>query len=196
MTDGHKLRPASAANSHALLLVAVLFSFCASGLARQPYPPAPAPHKFAPTATNAAAADGHWHTVPLAPRQGLPKIQTGDKVNPIWWFKNVDEPQPPRDYLPHDHNRHTKWRFRNSFHNLTFYVIGVADKKVERTGKYPKSVMNPHGGWNFAVTKYKFLRLPFVSYRHGGFEFYLGWREHGNFGTKLNIHSKKPTRTT
>lgn len=174
------------------MLVAILLFSCASVLARQPYPPIPASPKPVPTVTNAAPSDSHWHTVQLAPRDGLPKIHSGDRVNPVWWFKNVDDPQPPGDYLPHDHNRHLKWRFRNSFHNFTFYVIGVADKKTQRTGKYPQDVMNPRGGWNFAITKYKFLRLPFVSYRHGGFEFYLGWREHGNFGTKLNIRSKKP----
>ena len=51
--------------------------------------------------------------------------------------------------------------------------------------------MNPHGGWNFAVTGYKRLRLPFLSYEGHCIAFYLGWRESGNFGAKLNVKGTK-----
>lgn len=186
MTDGHSHR----AVPRAVLLTTIVVFVAASAMARQPNPSMHESPKAA--VTNAASDDGHWHTVRAVPRVGQPAIHAGDRMNPVWWFENVDEPNPPLDYRPHDHHRHHMWAFRNSFHNFTSYVIGISDKKFTRSGKYPNDVMNPHGGWNFAVTKYKFLRLPFVSYHRGGFNFYLGWRERGNFGLKLNHRSKRP----
>jgi hypothetical protein len=109
------------------------------------------------------------------------------KWNPIWWFGNVDTPVPPDWYRPHDPHRKGKWYCRNSLHNFTFYVIGIADKKFERVGRWPSHVFNPEDGWNWAVCKYKCLRLPFISYQKSRFKFYLGWRERGNFGAKLNL---------
>jgi hypothetical protein len=80
--------------------------------------------------------------------------------------------------------RRVGWWFRNPAHNLTFYVIGVAHRETTRTGRYPTDVFTPAGGWNWAVTRYRWLRLPFVSYS-GWVRFYAGWRERGNFGLKL-----------
>jgi hypothetical protein len=130
---------------------------------------------------------GKWHGVTIAPPARLPRIHWYDKMNPVWWFKNVDEPKPPAWYKPHDHNRTLKWRFRNPFHNFNAYVIGVGDKTIVRSGRYPVRISNPRGGWNFAVTKYKWLRLPFISYQRGKFHFYFGWRDRGNFGAKVNV---------
>ena len=134
-------------------------------------------------------AAGRWHSVKLAPRPDHPKIRTRDKWNPVWWYKNSDDPQPPANYKPNDKRRDLKWQLRNPFHNFTFYVIGVADKKTVRSGRYPKEAFNPRGGCNVAVTKHKLLRLPFVSYCRGkkGFHFYCGWRPRGNFGFKCNF---------
>lgn len=109
------------------------------------------------------------------------------KWNPVWWFGNVDSPTPPDWYRPHDPCRESRWYWRNSLHNFTHYVIGIKDKRFVRVGKFPQRVMAPEGGWNWAVCKYKFLRLPFISYQKGGFKFYCGWRERGNFGMKLNF---------
>jgi hypothetical protein len=130
---------------------------------------------------------GKWHSVRIQPPAGLPKIHWYDKLNPVWWFKNIDEPKAPAWYKPHDHNRTLKWRFRNPFHNFNAYVIGVADKKIVRSGRYPDQISNPLGGWNFAVSKYKWVRLPFISYQRGKFHFYIGWRDRGNFGAKINV---------
>ena len=134
-------------------------------------------------------AAGRWHSVELDRRPNLPKIRTRDKWNPVWWYKNSDDPEPPQDYKPHDKRRRLKWQLRNPFHNFTFYVIGVADKKAMRSGRYPKETFRSRGGWNVAVTKHKLLRLPFISYCHGdkGFHFYCGWRPRGNFGFKCNF---------
>jgi hypothetical protein len=114
-------------------------------------------------------------------------IPHGAKWKPIFWLGNVDDPLPPADYRPHDEHRVGEWYLRNPTHNFTFYVIGVADKKFRRSGAYPDKVFNPHGGWNFAVCKYRWARLPFVSYQKSKFKFYLGWRERGNFGMKFQL---------
>ena len=128
-----------------------------------------------------------WHSIQIAPRPGLPKIHFYDKLNPVWWFKNSDEPIPPDWYKPNDKHRVRKWLFRNPLHNFDNYVIGIADKSSVRSGRYPLQTSNPHGGWNFAISRRKLIVLPFVSYRRGKFEFYLGWRERGNFGAKMNF---------
>ena len=107
------------------------------------------------------------------------------KWSPKFWLGNQDDPAPPDDYRPGDRNRVHKWYFRNPTHNLTFYVIGLGDKTFRRAGKYPDQVFNQRGGWNWAVCKYKWVRLPFISFRRKSFQFYLGWRERGDFGGKL-----------
>jgi hypothetical protein len=75
---------------------------------------------------------------------------------------------------------------RNPLHNFNSYVIGTADRKFVRSGRYPEVISNPHGGWNFAVNRHKWLRLPFVLYHRGRIECYFGLREHGSFGIKVN----------
>ena len=93
----------------------------------------PVPMKRPPVDTNAA----RWHSITVTPRAELPKIHFYDKLNPVWWVKNSDEPVPPEWYKPDDRHRVMKWHFRNPFHNFGNYVIGVADKKFVRSGKYP-----------------------------------------------------------
>jgi hypothetical protein len=115
-------------------------------------------------------------------------ISPCQKLNPKFWLGNADDPTPPADYRPHDHNRVHKWYLRNPGHNFDFYVIGIADKTFRRVGRCPGQVYNPRQGWNLAVCKYKWLRLPFVSYRREPFKFYIGWRERGNFGIEIKLH--------
>lgn len=116
-----------------------------------------------------------------------PPIRAAQKWNPIWAFGNADDPVPPTWFRPGEKNRAMLWRMRNPFHNFTHYIIGVSDKDITRTGKYPGAVFAPGGGWNWAITRHGWLPLPFVSFdgRHG--RFYFGWRESGNFGGKLNL---------
>jgi len=109
------------------------------------------------------------------------------KWNPKFWFGNADDPVPPADYRPNDPHRITKWYWRNPTHNFNFYIIGISDKTFRRAGRCPDQVFNPHGGWNWTVCKYKWARLPFISYHKRKFSFYFGWRERGNFGIKLNF---------
>ena len=154
----------------------------------QPKPPA----TNSVAGTNAASLDGKWHSVIRRPSPKLPKIHWYNKLNPIWWFKNADEPKPPAWFRPGEKRRQFKWFLRNPFHNLTHYVIGIADKKYVRSGRYPEKVSNPNGGWNFAIARRGIVFLPYLSYRRGKFEFYFGWRVLGNFGIKINVN---PART-
>lgn len=121
------------------------------------------------------------------------EIEPYHKFNPIFWFGNIDDPVPPPNYRPDDPARRWKWHCRNSLHNFTFYVIGIADQEFERVGRYPGHVFNPEDGWNWAVSRRGLWRLPFLSYRNGRFKFYVGWRNQGNFGVKLNFKSAAPT---
>ena len=73
------------------------------------------------------------------------------------------------------------WWFRNPFHNLFFYVIGVADRP--RTFYSTREWGSP--GWTFHVLRCGWLWLPFISHR-GRVNFYAGWRPYGAFGFKLN----------
>jgi hypothetical protein len=146
----------------------------------------PMPMRLSPPDPNAP----RWHTIKVAPKPGLPEIHFYDKLNPVWWFGNADEPVPPNWYMPDDDHRKTKWYFRNPLHNFTFYVIGIADKKSARSGRYPDVVTNPNGGWNFAISRRRIIFLPFISYERRKFEFYLGWHARGNFGAKINFHDK------
>ena len=141
--------------------------------------------------TNTPARHGKWHSVKIAPSPETPKIHAHERINPVWWFKNADDPIPPAWYRPNDKSRKTKWHFRNPLHNFNFYVIGIADRKFVRSGRYPEAIANPRGGWNYSVAKYKWWRLPFLSYHRGKVDFYFGWRPRGCFGIKFNINGER-----
>ncbi len=149
--------------------------------AREPRPP---PMLRTPADTNSV----HWHSIRVAPKQDLPEIHCYDKLNPVWWLQNADDPVPPAWYQPGNPHRALKWRFRNPLHNFNFYVIGVADKHFVRSGRYPRRNSNPHGGWDFELARRKIVLLPFISYERNWITFYLGWREHGAFGARLAFH--------
>lgn len=120
------------------------------------------------------------------PKQRPTAVQ---KMNPVFWLGNLDDPQPPAWYAQDDAARGRKWQRRNGLHNFTFYVIGIADREFSQTGRFPGTVFNPHGGWNWTVCRYHWLRLPLISYKGQRVVFYVGWRERGNFGVKLNFRS-------
>jgi hypothetical protein len=147
-----------------------------------------------PQRTNVTEPKPKWHSIVMTPRTNLPAIHFYDKLNPIWWLGNADEPRAPEWYRPNTRTRNFTWYLRNPFSNFSKYVIGIEDKKSIRSGKYPDKISNPHGGWNFAVSRRHIVYLPFIDYKHGRFEFYSGWRERGNFGLKLNFRQKLPGR--
>ena len=76
----------------------------------------------------------------------------------------------------------------------THYVVGIADKKFKRTSLEPENPPAPPKHWDVALARRKLAALPFIGYHRGRFNFYLGWRERGNFGFKLNL-SKPPKPT-
>ena len=71
--------------------------------------------------------------------------------------------------------------------SLTRNLCGAANIRSE--------IPDRDGGWDFAVARRKLVLLPFISYQRGSFNFYFGWREHGNFGIKLNV-SAPPANAT
>lgn len=169
------------------ILLGLLFGGEATALAqRNAHEPRPTPMRRTPAGTNAA----HWHTVLVTPNPDAPEIHFYDKLNPVWWLQNADEPEPPDWYRPADKHRVLKWRFRNPFHNFDHYVIGIADKQFQRSGQYPERNSDPNGGWDFDLSRRKLVVLPFISYEKSGCTFYFGWREHGAFGMSLRFHRK------
>ena len=112
------------------------------------------------------------------------------KLNPLWWLGNCDQPLPDPPTLWKDKPewlRKLLWFVRNPGHNFTFYVIGVRDKDFKVIGDYPDKVFNPEGGWKLHIVEYNWLKLPFISYIDikSQFKFYIGWRTKGNFGVKI-----------
>lgn len=101
-------------------------------------------------------------------------------VHSISVFKK--EPRKPKKQLMFD--------LGGPLHNFKHYVIGLANRKVQRTGKYPDEVFSPEGNWNWAVTEHERLRLPFISYKSRYIRFYLGWLPRGNFGVKFSLGRK------
>ena len=173
------------------LLLAVLFSIGCESVFSRPSPDwPPVPMKRPPDATNSAA----WHSVKVSPGPRRTKIHFYDKLNPVWWLENADEPVPPDWYLPDGKHRALKWRCRNPFHNFDFYVIGVADRNFVRSGFYPERNSNPHGGWDFEIARRRLVLLPFVSYERRRMNFYFGWRESGAFGLELRFHRHPPAQ--
>jgi hypothetical protein len=174
---------------HGLTVAAVLLFGAGSSAFSRPVPAAsqPAPMKRPPAGTN------HWRTIIVMPVTNHAKIHSYNKLNPVWWFGNIDDPIPPAWYRPGSQHRDFLWHLRNPFHNFDHYVIGVTDKKFVRSGRWPERNSNPDGGWDFEVARRRLAVLPFLSCQHGRFNFYFGWRERGDFGIKLNF-SKPPEK--
>ena len=114
------------------------------------------------------------------------------KCNPIWWFKNDDDPSPPThlwDGKP-EWYRMLRWWLRNPLHNFTHYVIGWVDtyasihemvfvsRYVYVKGGSPvreRRVFRA-GSWSFTFP------WPYIKYESPNFTFYFGWRKSGAFG--------------
>ena len=144
---------------------------------------------FAVFGTGCSTLNEHPKTI--QPPQDLKRIKWYNRVDPIWWFGNADDPTPPDWYRPDSKCRTISWYVRNPFYNFQFYVIGIADKRTIRSGKYPERITPPEDGWNFTVSSYGCIHLPFVSYGHKSFVFYIGWRERGNFGAAIRFNKPK-----
>src|SRR5262245_16013670 len=168
-----------------LLICLVLAAGCAS-VPTNPKAAAPGvPRREIETVPNTT------HIVVVQQRPEAPRIHWYQKLNPVWWFGNIDDPEPPDDYRPGENGRIFRWRMRNLLHNFDSYVIGVSDRTTVRSGSHPARVFNPDGGWNFAVSRVGLVLLPFVSYHDDRFEWYFGWRISGNFGIALRRNEKQ-----
>lgn len=131
----------------------------------------------------------HATSVTRIPKQ-LHQFSLRQKLNPVWWFGNADEPVPPKWYRPGQRGRTFYWHLRNPWHNFDCYVIGVSDQIITCSGRFPTNTFNPNGGWNWTVCRYKWWRLPFISYSRGRLRFYSGWRPSGAFGLELKLASR------
>ncbi len=104
------------------------------------------------------------------------------------------------------------WCLRNPLHNFTFYVIGTADRGQTneftliqlaendcKTLTYQEKARTVFAGQSSSFYLGLHNWLPFLSCRldyKRRFEFYLGWRERGNFGLKLILGRQIPETTT
>jgi hypothetical protein len=117
------------------------------------------------------------------------------KLNPLWWFLNDDEPDPPEWQLPGKPYliRQLSWYARNPFQNFGRYVLGVNDRNYTVIGTAPVyattwSDLHPSmTGWKFSTIHVGDLRLPFVAYENDQVIWYAGWQWWGFFGFKFNI---------
>ena len=117
------------------------------------------------------------------------------KLNPVWWFLNDDEPDPPDWQLPGKPFiiRQFSWYLRNPLQNFGKYVLGVGDRNYTVVGTAPVyatfwSDIDPaKTGWKISTIRFDGLRLPFVSYEDEYLIWYAGWQWSGFFGFKFYI---------
>jgi hypothetical protein len=121
-----------------------------------------------------------------------------DKINPIWWFGNDSEPDPPSWYLPTRPLwwRYVFWYLRNPFMNFLNYVVGVSDRNFNVTGPAPVMVtewadIGDSRRWKWSLIRLP-IPLPFVSYSGKRVLWHVGWEPGGCLQVKFNIvnHTK------
>lgn len=121
------------------------------------------------------------------------------KINPVWWFLNDDEPNPPDWYMPGKAQwlRFPAWYLRNPLVNFADYVVGVCDRNYSITGTAPlyattwADMPDPHPlGFKWSVIWLP-IPLPFVSYTGKRILWYAGWKKTGDLGFKFNILKSK-----
>jgi hypothetical protein len=118
-----------------------------------------------------------------------------NKLNPVWWFLNDDEPDPPDWQLPGKPYliRQLSWYARNPLQNFGNYVLGVHDRNYTVIGTAPVYATNwsdiglNQEGWKVSTIHLGALRLPFVSYENEYIRLYAGWQWSGFFGLKFNV---------
>jgi hypothetical protein len=117
------------------------------------------------------------------------------KLNPVWWFLNEDEPDPPEWQLPGKPYliRQLSWYARNPLQNFGKYVVGVRDRNFTVIGTAPvyatnwSDVERNKKGWKFSIIHLGWLRLPYASYEDEQVIWYAGWQWSGFFGFKFNL---------
>ena len=121
------------------------------------------------------------------------------KLNPIWWFGNVEGLDPAYEPTWPTWKRKLFWFFRNFMFNFFRFVVGVEDQDILVTGQAPVFMPVWHDaspsqtGWKWSVIRAYALgfipiRLPFVSYSGTRVLWYLGWvPSGGRLGAKFNL---------
>lgn len=113
----------------------------------------------------------------------LPAPTWRQKINPAWWLFDCTKPDTAPLWA---------WTWRNRFHNLFGFVIGVEDRDHTFQGsKTSDSIWAPGGGWHFGIVRCGFLVLPLLSYRGKTLESYIGWRPIGAFDITLRVANAK-----
>lgn len=116
------------------------------------------------------------------------------KLNPIWWFGNVEGLD--QNYMPAwpMWRRRLWWFFRNFMFNFFRFVVGVEDRDLMVTGPAPVftpvwlETAPPRRGFKWSIIRTGWLVLPFVSYTGTRVLWYVGWLPSGGrLGTKLNL---------
>jgi len=132
-------------------------------------------------------------TVQTMQTTGRTKVALSKKLNPVWWFGNDGEPNPPAWYKPGSSERVRRlfWYLRNPLMNFQDYVIGVADRNYSVYGKAPVDCIDRidlgQTGWQWSVIAIGLLRLPFVSYTGKRVLWHVGWYYNGRFQVKFNL---------
>lgn len=100
------------------------------------------------------------------------------------------------------------WWLRNPLHNFCFYVIGSADRinsevdllritsdriSIGRYDPIAKTIFASEGSCFYLCLHggKPFISLRICFNKQQSFDFYIGWRERGNFGIKLNPFCSK-----
>lgn len=134
-----------------------------------------------------------WTIENFPPRRALSGFR---KLDPFWaLFGNDDD-----GYFGDDHWRAgraktfwlaAQWWFRNPFHNLFFYVIGVGDRQRTFWSRSDR-LWGTVDGWTFHWLKASGVPIcfPFASFQNPRISAYAGWRPYGAFGFKFQIKRK------
>jgi hypothetical protein len=125
-------------------------------------------------------------TIPASNKRGLLWALFGNEDDGFYGDANWN---PQRKT---DRKTAIKWWFRNPAHNLTFYVLGVADKERLVCGPHGDDHQLEGGGfvWSFTMVMGSKIKLPYINYTKGRIKAYAGWRPSGAFGFKLNFKLK------
>ena len=122
-------------------------------------------------------------------------MQKYNRLNPFHWMVALFSNSRKTDYLREGtfHVAESEYKatqrimywFRNPAHDFAHYIIGFVDDPDYHT-VYGEAVEALKPGWIVAIRRWKWLFLPYIAYQ-GKFQFYLGWRPYGAFGTKFNF---------
>jgi hypothetical protein len=117
------------------------------------------------------------------------------KLNPIWWFQNDDDPDPPTWYHPEwaGWRRMLTWHvIRNPGHNFMFYVVGVQDRNFTVWGKTPVMETDASDSGQYGARwcvilpgREVWIPLPYFSWTGKWFSFHIGWMCPGAFSFRF-----------